>query len=529
MAETTGSNESSGGAERRPGRHKTRRALWIVGGVVLAPPLFIVLAVTTIGRLNAIHPIQRRLPDDLERLVKAAAEVPAPRVQPTAAAPNAKAVADAQQPAWPSSEPPAMPEDYFRFQIAKGYRVEGAKLWLELEKMDKDDKSILEAWENHYPPTGLFASWTPASPLTDAQQKWLVDHGRLFNLIHRMNAAGGPPMPTWRDIDLIKPTGRLFTNFGFLLPSPVFCVCRMLAAESRRRRDAGDLDGAVACLADAVAFPCFKDPRNPMAEAESKRQASDVVAQAIEAWLTKSPLPAPVARRLLAVADSATGAAAAVQSRLPMEYADERTMLILALDQPLIVSVFAGRVNATGMKDYLFTCLALAYEDPKETFRATANVLHDRTQAGQILKNFDAAWRPWLMADLLTYAQAVQLDKRRLLLGRYGTMGSASLYVLDATSALQWAWEVDAKVNLCRAALRLSLGEPFAGEDHPTSTTATAGLALDSPWRDPFTGAPLKMDAMTSSTLLHIDGDYYDSNTGLTGPIALRLPFRVKQ
>jgi hypothetical protein len=92
---------------------------------------------------------------------------------------------------------------------------------------------------------------------------------------------------------------------------------------------------------------------------------------------------------------------------------------------------------------------------------------------------------------------------------------------------LERAWVADARANLCRAALRLALGEPFGDSANPC-------------WTDPFTSQPLHLDATTSPALLYSVGpdlgdqggrDVYGSQTknrwpDTGGDIVVKLPFK---
>jgi hypothetical protein len=545
---------------------------WLLGGAAVLA-MAVVAVLTLKIRANAITGDQRRPPAALARIIENASFASASRG------------ANDKPTAWPETAAlPATFEQYVQFQVDHGHRAEGGRLYLELIKTfkDRDLQNLWDAIFKNY-------SWDAGKPLTDKQRQWLAAQGDVLGLIHRMIVAGGPPLPTARDMTRVD-SQRLFVfpslNYFVLLTSG-----RMLAVESRRRRAAGDLDGAVDCLADIVALS--RVPRNQLLLGGLVSIGLRARAMAVlQEWITESLPAEPILRRLMTIADAASGDEPAFDASLANEYAMGRATLASLLGGPLpaLVRCQYEMFNRWGgsydppYDSSLSSIVDYFRKSPARITMSMALAILGKANAQEILRVYDDCWRERLTCAK-TFRRVSQINPVAAAEKAWGSSSSNMFYVnfywIDSimpniTAGDVRSYGAEARVNLCRAALRMALGEPFGADDRATTATAMTGATgaaatlanatttmtqtaqatsatmtlagapvaasadRRSPWRDPFTDAPLRLDATTSPALLYSLGPdlkdqrgllAYDPTNGALSPgdIALRLPFRVNQ
>jgi hypothetical protein len=512
-----------------------RRMAWVLGGVAVVTMALAGLLALKI-RANAITGDLRRPPADLARAIGGASLVSASRAANDKPAP------------WPAAA--ALPEtfeQYVQLQADRGYRAEGARLYLELIK------TFNRGFQNSWHMIFENVSYDDGKPLTDAQRQWLAAQGDVLGLIHRMIVVGGPPLPTAQDmarVDLKRLATFPMFDFRVLATSG-----RMLAVEARRRREAGDLDGAVNCLADVVALS--RVPRDQLLIGGLLSVALRARAMAVlQEWIEASRPAEPTLRRLMAIADEASGDEPALDAGLANEYAMGRATLASLLGGPLLVIIrchYETIYNRWGgsydppYDSSLSSIVDQFRKSPTQLTMSMAVAIWGKANAQEILSAYDDCWR-----ERLTCAKTF----RRI--SQINPLATMEKTQRSAPFDVNWYWvnsimpnftlgdarsyAAEARANLCRAALRMALGEPFGGDDRAATMTLAGAPAASadrrSPWRDPFTDAPLVLDATTSPALLYSLGPdlkdqrgllAYDPTNGALSPgdIALRLPFRV--
>ncbi len=360
-------------------------------------------------------------------------------------------------------------------------------------------------------------AWVQGEPLSKAQRDWLDQHRIMVETAVSFAAAGGlPPFP--REV-----TG---TSNPLLIPLPDYLAhlrcAEILALESRRRYESGDLAGAVDLL--LAVGPVATSIQEPWLFSHAiATGVAEIPTRYVKHWIESGDsIPAEIASRLhtgllpypLRIEDA--------RFVLEMEYQSPRALAVDLLNGPLLELVrdrFSSDQLGTNIagnpyqEDYWAEAKIYPANTARATLEALGRAVSSKARAQSILEKYDAWWRKQFLA----------LDKGDSITST--TWGddffSLEIFATGIHSHVGRIDAAEARRNLVLAALARIAEIP----DAPLP-------------RDPFTRAPLTVLSQPdgATTFYSLGPDLadqrgalaYDPTNGTISPgdITLRLPPR---
>lgn len=364
------------------------------------------------------------------------------------------------------------------------------KQYLEFFK-SRDPKAVnlalLEKWQTWMSDglmqtriNGPFGAWEAGHPLNDAQAKWLREHQEFINDMIKMANAGGFPKLTceeaaaFSDKNLAERMNPYFTVFHSLALT--------LAAEARRRQDAGDLAGAAEIILAMSRFGRSIDEPALMDLAISYNSFGAASSVSLEK-LAQSGLPPELAKMLRDEFDSIPRED--YRRQLEIEYRGLRHNYVQILNGPFL-GVFIRQMSmetlftrdAESYNQYLrghtIDCLAAS-------FVPAVHAAQIKGSADNIIEHIDENF----MTSMEHYKPENFWNPDK----NYFQFKLPNPYIHDEFFAVfpETAKTVRARRNLALAGLDIVLGG---------NTNSTTRI-------DPFTGTPLKVIEKPDEILIY--------------------------
>jgi hypothetical protein len=498
--------------------------LWSIGLLVLLP-----LAVVFVAVFRNVPARLRRPPQAMQHWIDSI--VVADR------AATARLRPDAHPVPWDDPHPPPDIDTYVNFQLLRGGYDAGAALYLDAHNRFRAD-DLDATWRRAAvvapsPDPSMERLWQSHLPMPPPLVEWLTDHADWIALLRRMIAAGGPPLPTAEEIFATDPA------FAHLNPNPDYLFWQRadsaLRAESRRLRESGDTEAAADTLADAFRLSTmirFETSLGGLLAIGMQTLASHELC----VWLEHAPPDPALAARLRVIVDSPEldGLPLVTQGFLVFSYVSSRGILLQMLEQsPTRMTVaqlenFAIKrplgydsTRPPGYFDHL-------KRNPSQVLGITLNAGYLKATVGSRLRQFDVFW-----LDCLQHAEGPAtpaFPDPALRKAAEEMFEPAFMMLPNYENPILRATRLRTLMALERLALRRLDGTGLPDPATPNDPDWSA-----SPWRDPFTGKPLKIiDDGTESLFYSLGPDLedqggqivYDPTNGMISPgdLTLRLP-----
>ncbi len=367
-------------------KQKSKKSYWLLWSLsaFLLVPLAVVLVLSVVFWLGAPSKSQLEPPPDLIR----------PRTgTSTAAAPPISNYDSFEATLEGHAEPSAI-AIYQRFDVH----------WLE------DHQQTL---------LNIMAGWRPGEPLTPELRHWLAAHSDMIVDLVELGRLGGLPGLEVNDVErLIERDDVTYSQLAGL-PVPNFLylqnIGRVLCAEARRLREAGDADGAAEAL--LANWQIARSVRQPFTINHVVGLAMQNQAMAeLESWLAENPPPADTARRLrdvLAAQEFTMDQLEALQALMrryryrvfESNYEEARAQLLVTLGQPAhdlfgqhLVPKLPPPYN--GFHFSYSRVLDAIWDQPSKTLGAISTsalqTIGLKARAGARVEQFDGGWRSFL-------------------------------------------------------------------------------------------------------------------------------------
>ncbi len=462
---------------------RRRRWPWILGGIIFLPPLAAVLVLSVIFRMNAIGEEQRQPPAELlERLTATAQTAP-----PAADAPTRARADVSHLPTSPNlGEVPAV-------------------------RSAPEALTIYEKWQDRLKLPEDFNSthWRVGQPLLPGMADWLLANQTLIADLERLAELGGLPGISAAGLAAHRQARQAGVDEMSGWPEldwPFLNSCSLvLAAESRRRREAGDLDGAARGL--LAIQPIAHSIREPfMVNVLVAAQMQNRCWLELERWLTEAPPPPELARRLRAGLAPYEITLQDVRAAAVVEYLRLRQFEVIHLEQPAwrLFQQYAGA--EAGLDRSFDFWVASVFEAPLDTTRSlvygAVRTIDLKTKADRILRDYDDYHMEMLAL----------LDQNRLPQNEFRLHMGYVYHRPDYVTVVTRPAANQARLRVCLAVLdRIGAGE---------------GAAPELP-ADPFGDGPLRSIEEAGATIFYSLGPdqsdqraaiAYDPTNGTTSP-----------
>lgn len=434
--------------EKKPRR---RRWLWIVGGIIFGPPLLIALILILMIQTHGLRADQIQAPAQLMSVKPEAVTQSAPGSKPLTFA------------------------DYF-------------------EKADgKDAAAIYRKYES----TFLDKMWREKNvvlnrkagdPLTGDQVRWLIENREMVDDLLRMASLSTKPFMTYE-----QAAGRKMSD---QLPLPNYLglqdSVRILTAEARRRRDAGDLNGAADALLSVQ--PMAQATREPVLISHLVAlQMQTMANKELGAWISEGNVPPDIARRIQDQLSKQAIGLPDFRKAAEIEYAGMRNDFVYMLNNP-IGDTIRREFGKRNPEDKSASLGALFWRHPVEFVAGGAMLVGAKANASTIVDRYDALYTGMFES----------IDKNT----RF-ERNEQEMKILNVPYSPKFnVWNVDearTRTNTNAAFLRLDLA----------GLNVASGAAVGE--KDPFNNDPLKTVSEGGATMIYSVGpDLKDDRGALT-------------
>ncbi len=481
---------------------KPKRRLWpwILAGIVFLPPLAAMLVLSVIFRLNAIPDSQRQPPAELLALMES----------PHPSAPHSPST-----PAQPRTDYAHLPpEPGLNEMLAIRSAPEALAIFNKWhERLELHDSIFYPRNEND-----VLEGWKGGDPLLPGMADWLVSNQELVSDLERLAELGGVKQIQAGELMALWQQRRSSASEMSAWPLPNYLfwnnVSKVLAAESRRRREAGDPAGAAEAL--LAIQPLADSIREPYLISVLVALSMQTQGYAeLNSWLAEAPPPPELARRLRAGLEPYEITLQDVRAVSTVEYLQARSFQISYLRTPtweLFKSGIGPPMRRNRSMD-LFEALDLALFEPGPmagaVYQSAARTALLKVQAPEILHAFDEHHKTVFE----------QLDQNIIHEFEYHALIQYSDRIPNHMECMVRTATNLARLRVCLAAL--------------DRTIAVEGAAPTPP-RDPFADGPLReLDEPAGTVIYSLGPDRadqraaiaYDPTNGTTSPgdIFLRL------
>lgn len=477
---------------------KPRRCKWLrwVLAILLAPIVASVMVCKIIFVANDIPKDRLAPPADLVQIK--------PR-------PGAKALLSL-------SNPYMNYEDFIRAKDPQSQVIEIYSNWN--RRFEAESQGYRQVW----------GEWKSGQPLSEPQKHWLESHQSLIDDLMKIAAAGGLPQVTCEDVVGSGQEDLLYIS----LPDNLYFFARLLAHDSRRRRELGDERGAaetllaIGSIANTSAEP---DLSGYFFSISVIRNMRDVE---LSDWIAAAP-PKPEVARLLRDRLAATSDSQPLDfhRQLELEYRTQRQSLISTL-RLSYAQMFAHEYNLNHsgitMGVDVWYLLDQLVARPIDTVQDCSSMamksFGDKSHAKATLDEFDAIWANVLKKPTGAIDSTVCTDL---------AIGMSNLRTWTHYSQFENFSEMADHVTRARATQACESINLVALD----FVLQSAGEARRPPRIDPFTHAPLKIAEQTTTTLIYSVGPdkndqhgalVYDPTNGRIsgGDILVRVPLKIK-
>lgn len=451
--------------------------LWILLGTLAFVPFLVIFVLKIVFAANAIRPDQLQPPKEIVSVI--------PDVRPVAAVVTQ-----------PSKNLPEYPD----FVAAGPNRTAAAFLTKYMPEFSEKKRTIWAGWQA---PGYLLASRFSADLVS---RQWLIDHAEFVNdLIELAKAGGLPTTTTEQALGFMLQGIRFFPRPGNSM-LPLISITRTLIAESRRRRDSGDPDGAAEAL--AAAYVLNRSTSEPyLSDIYSAAYSQTEAHRELAAWIEDGGIQPDLARRIRASIMATSTTLEHYWRLVELDCLDTRMRLIEHINSPL--GEIYGRklgslLNKKAIQDANVAYAAGAYVGFMAQSAYTA--VMTKSTASRKVEQYDA--------DVKALLKCVENDELSLPVAK-------ELFGFNESEG-----RMRIKTNLAFMSVNI------AALDMITSSSQTM--------IDPFTHRPLLRVDDTSGTLIYSVGPDMKDQHGAVSPrnmpesdepydIAVRIPRQGKK
>lgn len=434
-------------------------------------------------------------------------------------------------------------EDFLRAQRQAGGDRQAIDLYMEMMRrwdMEcRDEYNSMQSW---------LLSWRPGrGPWEKAPDlnQWVRRHADFLALVRRYCETSGVPMPGAQvyldDLETrvekgeLKPTTwklePIYFSSGSQYPSmklmPGFGSCQavraigiMLLVEGQSRFEQGDGEGALKDCDAALKLCAYS---SSIIDTMPVNTTVFQLFIQLEAWVNDpGKLQQPWRRQLLGMLDQFHAQYFTPEMEAaPLEalYLYRRAFLVQLLQYRWRAYTGSFRSDIKYNKRWTIPFLKkrINYPNP-QTFVEAMRALRTRHRLDEFIKDYDRTWYTALASLRRPYAELYAETKGSLVPEHEKSLSNLFISASLPTELFQehrrdWA-KAEAKINLLRAVLSLQTSVQDHGR---TSQTLHLSGTADSPWRDPFSGARLRMDDPTSPTFIYSVGPDLKDQGGRSG------------
>ncbi|MCE5229566.1 hypothetical protein LLG95_08220 [bacterium] len=321
----------------------------------------------------------------------------------------------------------------------------------------------------------LFEGWLSNRPLTPGQTQWLMEHRDLIDDLFRL---AGTEAATISFEDALACNQVQLWRLEWPVMRFDSCGARILIAESRRRRDAGDPAGAVDAI-EAVERLARSFGRPLLQNQQVAARLTTLAFDAYGYWIEDS-MPPETARRVRE--HLVQYAPADFRPHFELEYRRERELFIAGLSSPF-GKIFENQLHRAGYGGDIGDPIGIA-ADAKMNYLNTVGFfktavwtsVNIKANASRLLDEFDANYRE--MSKQIAPGQALRVTSwPDTLYQRAGTQGTPVIRVWESL----YVSVKEENTALTRRNLDLAVLDRLLGNIEPTK------------FKDPFSGGSFRI------------------------------------